>query len=82
MYLNVSEMGKGIYGIEAASRAYYKKPASGLNRYESAKIAACLPNPKKFTVKPVSRHVAIRSEWILRQMGNLQSDPDIQELLQ
>ena len=82
VYLNVSEMGKGIYGIEAASRVYFKKPASGLNRYESAKIAACLPNPKKFTVKPVSRHVAIRSEWILRQMGNLQSDPDIQELLQ
>src|SRR5678816_675643 len=42
VYLNVIEMGKGIYGIEAASRNYFKKPASRLGIYESAMIAACL----------------------------------------
>jgi monofunctional biosynthetic peptidoglycan transglycosylase len=82
VYLNVIEMGEGIYGVEAASRVYFKKPAARLTRSESAQIAACLPNPKKYTVKPISRHVVIRSAWILRQMGNLQNDPDIQELLQ
>src|ERR1700684_1952649 len=56
MYLNVAEMGKGVYGIEAAAHFYYGKPAKTLNRTEAAMIAACLPNPKVFTIKPLSRH--------------------------
>jgi monofunctional biosynthetic peptidoglycan transglycosylase len=82
MYLNVSEMGKGVYGIEAAARCYYNKPAKSLTRLEAARIAACLPNPKIYTVKPLSSHVASRSAWIIGQMGILQNDPDIQKLLQ
>ncbi|HEV2483690.1 MAG TPA: monofunctional biosynthetic peptidoglycan transglycosylase [Puia sp.] len=82
MYLNVSEMGKGIYGIEAASRKYFNKPAKSLSRLEAAKIAACLPNPKEYTVKPLSRYVAGKSAWIIGQMGILQNKPSIQKLLQ
>lgn len=82
MYLNVSEMGKGVYGIEAAAHYYYNKPAKSLTRTEAAKIAACLPNPKVFTIHPLSDHVAKRCPWILIQMGHLQDDPDIQKLLQ
>jgi monofunctional biosynthetic peptidoglycan transglycosylase len=82
MYLNVAEMGKGIYGIEAASRAYFHHPAKSLTRVEAARIAACLPNPKIYTVKPLSEHVASRSGWALGQMSHLESDPDIQKLLQ
>jgi monofunctional biosynthetic peptidoglycan transglycosylase len=82
MYLNISEMGKGVYGIEAASRFYFNKPAKTLTRQEAARIAACLPNPKVFTIKPVSPHVVARAAWIQVQMGNLQEDPDIQKLLQ
>jgi monofunctional biosynthetic peptidoglycan transglycosylase len=48
VYLNVSEMGKGIFGIEAAAQAYFKKSAKKLTRTEAAMIAACLPNPKKY----------------------------------
>lgn len=81
MYLNVSEMGPGIFGIEAAAQQYFKKPASRLTRQEAAMIAACMPNPKKYTVKPLSRYVSIRYPWVMRQMNNLQSDPDIQALL-
>jgi monofunctional biosynthetic peptidoglycan transglycosylase len=82
MYLNVAEMGKGVFGIEAAAQANFKKPAKNLTRQEAAMIAACLPNPKEYTVKPVSRFVAGKYPWILRQMANLQDDPDIQKLLQ
>lgn len=82
LYLNISEMGKGVYGIEAASQKYFNKPAQKLTRSEAAMIAACLPNPKEFTVKPISRHVAGKFPWILIQMINLQDDPDIQNLLQ
>jgi monofunctional glycosyltransferase len=80
VYLNVIEMGSGIYGIEAAAQTYFKKPAAILNRNEAAQIAACLPNPKKYTVKPVSRYVSIRSGWVLRQMNQLDGDADIQRL--
>lgn len=81
MYLNIAEMGEGIFGVEAASKKYFNKPAKTLTRTEAAMIAACLPNPKGYTVKPLSRHVASRYPWILRQMGHLEGDPDIQKLL-
>lgn len=82
MYLNVSEMGRGVYGIEAAAHFYYNIPARSLTRLQAARIAACLPNPRIYTVKPLSLHVAGRSAWIIGQMGILQNDPDIQKLLQ
>lgn len=81
MYLNVSEMGKGVFGIEAASRSYFNKPARKLNRTEAAMIVACLPNPKKIRVKPPSAYVNLRYPQILSQMNNLEPDEDIQELL-
>lgn len=80
VYLNVIEMGPGIYGIEAASQAYFHKPAKNLSRAEAAMIIACLPNPKKFTVKPMSRWVAWRYPHIMEQMDNLQGDEDIDAL--
>ncbi len=81
LYLNVIEMGKGVYGIEAAAQAYFKKPAKNLSRGEAAMIAACLPNPKKYTVKPLSGYVANKFPWVLKQMNNLESDPDIQQII-
>lgn len=81
VYLNVIEMGKGIYGIEAASQAYFNKSAKNISRNEAALIAACLPNPKKYTVKPLSRYVSYKGSWVLRQMNNLESDPDVQKII-
>lgn len=82
VYLNVSEMGRGVYGIEAAAQKNFGKSARKLSRNEAAMIAASLPNPKIYTVKPLSRHVASRSGWILIQMRNLEKDPDVLPLLQ
>jgi monofunctional biosynthetic peptidoglycan transglycosylase len=77
VYLNTIEMGKGIYGIEAAAQQYYHKHAKDLTRYEAATIIACLPNPKVYTVKPPGRFVAWKSQWILKQMRNIEDDPDV-----
>jgi monofunctional biosynthetic peptidoglycan transglycosylase len=82
MYLNVSEMGKGVFGIDAAAQYYFQEPAKKINRQEASLIAACLPNPRVYRIHPLSRHVATRSAWILGQMAHLQDDPDIQKLLQ
>jgi len=81
VYLNVIEMGKGIFGAEAAAQAYFKKPASKLTRREAAMIAACLPNPKKYSVKPASPFVVAKAGWIIRQMNNLEGDEDLQKII-
>ena len=82
VYLNVIEMGKGIYGVEAASQSYFDKSAKSLSRTEAAMIIACLPNPKVYTVQPESRFVSWKSNWILKQMSNIENDDDIKELVQ
>ena len=74
-------MGPGIFGIEAASQAYFHKSARNLSRAEAAMIIACLPNPKKFTVVPMSRRVSWRYPQIVAQMNNLDGDPDVDELI-
>ncbi len=81
VYLNVIEMGPGVFGAEAAARHYFHKPAASLTRAEAARIAACLPNPKKFIAQPASRYVSARSVVIQRQMNNLAVDPDIQKII-
>jgi len=81
VYLNEAEMGKGIFGIEAAAKKYFKKPASRLTRTEAAMIAASLPNPVRYTVKPVSTYVSRKYPWVLRQMNNLDGDPDVMEII-
>ena len=80
-YLNVAEMGKGVFGIEAAARHHFGKSAANLTRQEAAMIAATLPNPKAYTIRPMSRAVSARYPWILRQMQNLDEDPDVMALL-
>lgn len=82
VYLNVSEMGDGVFGIEAAARYHFGKSAKTLTRSEAAMIASCMPNPKLFTIKPMSKRVATRYPWILVQMGHLQDDDEIQALIQ
>lgn len=81
VYLNVIEMGKGIFGTEAAAQTYFNKSAKALTKAEAAMIAACLPNPKRYTIKPLSSYVAVRRQWVLQQMNNLEGDPDIREII-
>ena len=81
VYMNVAEMGRGVYGIEAAAQLYFKKPAALLTRNEAAQIASCLPNPKLYSVKPVCKFVKIKSGWVLQQMKNLEGDSDVEALI-
>jgi monofunctional biosynthetic peptidoglycan transglycosylase len=81
VYLNVIEMGPGVFGIEAASQYYFHKHAKNLSKEEAAKIIACLPNPKKFSVVPMSGRVAWRYPQILQQMNNIEDDEDVQTII-
>lgn len=69
VYLNVAEMGNGIYGIEAASRIYYNKPAIKLNPTEAATIIAILPNPSKRDPRKPTSYLINRRDNILHQMN-------------
>ncbi|MCW5908487.1 MAG: monofunctional biosynthetic peptidoglycan transglycosylase [Chitinophagales bacterium] len=68
VYLNVIEMGNGIYGAEAAAQHYFHKPAAKLNASEAALIAAALPNPRKFNAGKPSAYLLKRQAFILGQM--------------
>ena len=68
VYLNSIEMGDGIYGAEAAARAYFGISAERLSARQSAAIAAVLPNPRKYKAASPGPYVAGRIEWILGQM--------------
>jgi monofunctional biosynthetic peptidoglycan transglycosylase len=74
VYLNVVEFGPGVYGAEAASRTYFHKPASALNRREAALLVAVLPLPLKYSVARPGPYVQSRTATIMARMMDI-TDP-------
>lgn len=64
LYLNVVEWGEGVFGIEVASQHYYGKPASALSPQEAARLAAVLPNPRRYRPNGSSKYVEKRANII------------------
>jgi monofunctional biosynthetic peptidoglycan transglycosylase len=74
VYLNIVELGPGIYGVEAAAKAYFKKSAARLDAHEAARLAAVLPNPRHWSPAQPTRYIAQRVRTIntrIRQLGPL-----------
>ncbi|HLA69669.1 MAG TPA: monofunctional biosynthetic peptidoglycan transglycosylase [Bacteroidota bacterium] len=69
IYLNVIEWGRGIYGIDAASQAYFGKPVQALTREEGARLAAVIPNPKRYGANDDSEYLERRVAIILERMA-------------
>ena len=55
VYLNIAEMGKGVFGVEAAAQKYFGRSAAKLNTHQAVSIACVLPNPLKRNPKTVSQ---------------------------
>lgn len=70
VYINVVEMGNGIYGAEAAAKKYWNIPAEKLSRQQAALLAAILPSPRKYSAVNPGPYVRKRQQWIIRQMGH------------
>ena len=68
IYLNVVQWGDGVYGIEAASRKYFGKPASRLTPMESALLASTLPSPVRYDPSRPGKYLKKRSSQIYRIM--------------
>jgi len=71
VYLNIVELGDGIYGVGAASDAFFHAPPSRIGPAQAARLAAVLPNPRRYRVDAPSPYVQRRTAWILQQMGQL-----------
>lgn len=81
VYLNVIEMGDGIYGAQAAAQSYFNKTAQQLNISQAALIAVCLPNPRRFNPGAPSPYIVKRKTSIMNLMNkigpaNFNSDTD------
>lgn len=72
VYLNVIEMGPGIYGAEAAAQYYFHKPAAKLTASEAALIAAILPNPLRWSASKPSPYIRRKKIWIMRNMKRME----------
>jgi len=72
LYLNVVELGPGIYGAEAASRHYFGEGAAALGERQAAELAAALPNPDDWHPGATSRRYRHRVETVLRRMAKAQ----------
>jgi monofunctional biosynthetic peptidoglycan transglycosylase len=81
VYLNIAEMGKGIFGIESAAQYYYFKNANKLTKSEAAWIATIMPNPILLNLKKPTPKMTKRHSWILQQMNNLDDDPETKKLI-
>jgi len=71
VYLNIAEFGDHTFGVEAASRRFFNRPAALLTAGEAARLAAVLPNPIRYRVDNPSAYVLARQRWIERQMRQL-----------
>ncbi|HNQ38712.1 MAG TPA: monofunctional biosynthetic peptidoglycan transglycosylase [Prolixibacteraceae bacterium] len=78
VYLNIIEMGDGIYGAEAAARHFFGIPAEKLTSRQAATLAAVLPNPRRYNAASPGPYVSGRISWIqgqMQQYGSLELNP-------
>jgi monofunctional biosynthetic peptidoglycan transglycosylase len=70
-YLNVAQFGGSVFGVEAAARTYFDRPAADLTREQAALLAAVLPSPSMLHVDAPSAYLRQRQRWVLNQMTRL-----------
>ena len=80
VYANIAEFGDGIYGAQAAARSYWRKDASRLSLEESARLAAVLPAPRRYSVARPGPFVQRRANWIQRQVRQIGGTAYLQTL--
>jgi monofunctional biosynthetic peptidoglycan transglycosylase len=71
MHVNIAEFGDGIYGAQAAARSYWRKDAARLGASESARLAAVLPSPRRYSATRPGPYVQRRANWIQRQVRQI-----------
>jgi monofunctional biosynthetic peptidoglycan transglycosylase len=71
VYMNIAELGDGVYGVGAASDLFFRTSPARLGPAQAARLAAVLPNPRRFKADQPSAYVLGRASWIQQQMAQL-----------
>jgi monofunctional biosynthetic peptidoglycan transglycosylase len=71
VYLNIAELGDGVFGVGAAARHHFGRDARRLTADQAAALAAILPDPRDRNPRSPSLQVARKQRWILKQMRTL-----------
>ncbi len=71
VYINIVELGPGVYGVNAAAQKYFNKPGEEINLNEGTLMAAALPNPILYDLANPSPKMFRKKNWILKQVYNL-----------
>ena len=80
MYVNVAEFGHGVYGAQAAAQAFFGKDADALTAAEAARLAAVLPNPRRYSASSPGPYVQRRTGQIHRQMRQIGGEAYLDQL--
>jgi len=80
VYLNIAEMGDMVFGVEAASQYFFKKPSIKINLNESALLISSLPNPIKYNIKKPGNYLQKRQQQIIRLHNSLDGHLYLREL--
>lgn len=68
LYVNCIEWGRGVFGVQAAARTYFRKSASQLTRDEAARLAAVIPSPLRYRPNENSTYVMRKKQLVLQRM--------------
>ena len=79
IYLNMIEWGDGVFGCEAAARAYFNKSCASLDMAEAALMAGSIINPREHSPAKPTRRLLRRQQIILKRMGFKESPPPANE---
>jgi len=80
VYLNITEFGNGIYGVQAASQKYFRTSAAKMSKFESALMVTALPAPRRYNLANPSSYMYQRQRWVLRYMNLLGESYYLQKL--
>lgn len=72
VYLNVIELGPGIYGAEAASHYYFKMKAKDLSLYQASSLAAVLPNPRRWNPVQPTNYIQRKQNFVRTNLHNFE----------
>lgn len=68
MYLNTAEMGRGIYGVQAASQHHFGRGVGRLSALQGALLVAALPNPRTWNPAQPDEYLRSRSRWLIKKV--------------
>lgn len=79
VYLNIVELGKGVFGAEAAAQHCFGVSAARLSKAHCAMLAVALPAPRRYDCRRPGGYMQGRQQWVLRQMRNIGDvlDPEV-----